>query len=877
MGMKKVLLAVGCCAAKLLVGAVFDGSPSVESAARDSELVESLFAERCAAEISGDELAAALHDLPWEGVSSNVWREVHRRLAGRELTFSDVTFSGFDQTLPGAQDHSRVILVPSPLNKMFGMMRRGIVLRVSLPTNVSERIGWMQSQDAVRSVVGTVLAPDEVGTRGFCGLHMRGTELVPKDAPPPPLPDVDSATITGDEVLGLLVNLPRRLAYVEELQRKLVGRELTFTNLVLSLDVWERKNAGYDILLGEKADVFRLSASFPTSFVERVSWLEKGDRIARLTGRIPALPKNKVGLGLFLEGLDIVVETPKPEPLPELIDLTKMTGDDLLARIPHLRKSQLNDLEHGLEGRELTFHDLSFTGMGSRSGNQRHFFFKAQNKLSDDAALSLRVTFDDPERTRMVERMWDRGTLDKPAIRELRGRVESSEKDYWGRSSGVLVVKGTDVVLNAALEPIPDFDAKTITGDGVVKLVQSFKQGCGPYVRDIAEQLVGRTLTFTNVLFDSFAYQDGGIARLDFRIDRQIPLSTNSWQTDSLYLLTKVNAAELDALPWGLTRNDRILRLTGRVGAMTRNDFGFRYQGIFLEDATFEVPWKNVKLPHFDAKTITGDEFVRMAASFDSFSRQAKIQRMLRMMKGRRLMFSRCFVARGETCVPTRNGAIRVNLDFGKMSDWDDSNRCLIPITLSGAAGKRAFRELAMNVQLTNVSGVVRWAEHQPWEDKYGDTGFRLTDVDYTLVQPTEALPDFDAATITGDELVDMIARRKTALTPWQRETLQTKLDGRRLFFTKVRFDGRIGSNGVIFNFNFLARNASDWRRTDCRMNVALKNPLAETEEERIFDRMGSYRVTATIRAKPKDDELRGRIYFLGLDEGEIECLDEAK
>ncbi len=581
------------------------------------------------------------------------------------------------------------------------------------------------------------------------------------------------------------------------------------------------------------------------------------------------------------------------------MDAAKITGDELVAALDGAAGSSISsndwkELCHRLEGRELTFHDLAIVGsswgcIDSQSGNRWNFFIlSSRERRYDNSALRLNVAFDDPKMERIAERIWESDSWGENYIRELKGRIEVNKNAPWLSTFRHLSVKGLALEPNLPPEEIPDFDVATITGDGVVKLLQSFKLGARPYVRDVTKRLVGRTLTFTNVTFEAATSGEGEgkgeTVELRFRTDRQIQIMTNFWMSSPIILTATTRTANLEALPWELSPGERILRLSGRVAAPEKNKFGFWPEGIPLEDATFEVAWQNEKLPSFDVATLTGDELMDMALGFESTTRQAKVQRMLRMMEGRRLIFSRCSVGwdGGEFRAPSKENAVRVSLDFdesdAKWKRYPPARR--IWAIFAGEQKERALRELTTDVQLTNVSGVVAWESGGNCTDRRDDRGFCLTDIDYQLVVPTERLPDFDAATITVDELSKMLSRRKTALTPFQIEDLKRRLAGRRLVFTNVQLDGAssYGSGRIQRIFFSIGRRS---RLTGCKVSVALRSPLPKEDSAIGFDeqkrRMATYRIEATVGTDAANRDRFGSPFSppIYMEDGVIDRMDE--
>lgn len=702
----------------------------------------------------------------------------------------------------------------------------------------------------------------------------------------------DAAKITGDELIAEIKALAtERLPYTfwRTVQDRLAGRELTFTNFNIDKDCTFRGNdEGYLLQVDEWKNPFSLMAFFPTSFVDRVSWIQEGDRVARLTGTVLPREDNFAYYALRLRCSDIEMAFPKPPPIEQMFDLKTVTGDELMEKRASIRHSQCHDLARALVGRELTFHNLSFGWLTSAVKEKPCFRFIAKNEARNlDVSFQLSVVFDDPKVQEKVLKLQKFRGTDGFFIRELRGIVASEEENRKG-FAGELLLRGTHIEPNEPLEEIPPFDAETITGDGVIQLLKSFKKRYDPHLPKIVDKLIGRTLTFTNVHVSSSCEGSEENPVVKGYMVLTVPRGTNSWATQLLPISARVNAADLDALPWDLSSEDTLLRLSGRVAKKEPERTGciiLVERGIHLEDATFEVAWQNEKLPPFDAKTITGDEFAKVVAGFDDKYRAPKMQRMLKEMNGRRLTFSRCAVR--EDSVRRRGMDGCQQADFDVVTGLDEqSGKCSIPAVFVGDEQARLLQDLASGTQLTNVSGTVAWVS--PWSRQFRNDGWCLTNLSYQVVSPQEDLPDFDAAKITGDELVKLLGGMKRKLTPRQIESLRKKLEGRRLTFTGMK-----GISCIVGEDSTQQRKSSAYQvkrsvrvvermgvcREDSKSRIGIKLRTADTEywdiiKNRPFGKCDDLRVSATVSEKEGKTDSRFRDCVLVLTDGVIERMD---
>lgn len=96
-----------------------------------------------------------------------------------------------------------------------------------------------------------------------------------------------------------------------------------------------------------------------------------------------------------------------------------------------------------------------------------------------------------------------------------------------------------------------------------------------------------------------------------------------------------------------------------------------------------------------------------------------------------------------------------------------------------------------------------------PWHEGLVLKGASVVPLDKTLAEP---LPPFDAATITGDGLLDYF-RQQRHIRKWQYAEIQSKLVGRRLKFHKLRLSGAYGSRGGKVDSTFSIEAVPNWER----------------------------------------------------------------
>lgn len=124
-----------------------------------------------------------------------------------------------------------------------------------------------------------------------------------------------------------------------------------------------------------------------------------------------------------------------------------------------------------------------------------------------------------------------------------------------------------------------------------------------------------------------------------------------------------------------------------------------------------------------------------------------------------------------------------------------------------------------------------------PWHDGLVLKGVAVAPRDPSFRDP---LPPFDAATITGDGLLDFI-RQQRLVRKWQYADIQSRLAGRRLTFHKLRLDGSYGSSGRgdKLDSTFSVSAVPNWERVgegDIAGSATFRLSFS-TDSERLFAR----------------------------------------
>jgi len=240
-----------------------------------------------------------------------------------------------------------------------------------------------------------------------------------------------------------------------------------------------------------------------------------------------------------------------------------------------------------------------------------------------------------------------------------------------------------------------------------------------------------------------------------------------------------------------------VLRLTGRVitedvflrgpgkGLSERILQNCPYAGnaIWLDDVKeFDVSWKGVKRPSVDAGSISGDDFARIAASCPKDGRDSMCARMLAPAMGRELTFSSCRVVDVDLSLSPN-----VTLEVVHPDSGEAAFRFSVP--LRDDRVKKWARSLAVGTKMSNVRATVCRKDDYERARGYCSCAVWMTDVSCGGTEDVGGLPDFDASSVSGDDLIALLSSKmKRPLALNEVKELEKRLDGRDLSFSSADF-----------------------------------------------------------------------------------------
>ena len=191
----------------------------------------------------------------------------------------------------------------------------------------------------------------------------------------------------------------------------------------------------------------------------------------------------------------------------------------------------------------------------------------------------------------------------------------------------------------------------------------------------------------------------------------------------------------------------------------------------------------------FDPQTADGNTLLDFVSSQTNRAAAQAVTRILRQKTvGRTLTFTNLttfYVQR------LKDGGVNLTLDpllADGRRNYREQNSCSSIRVLFDSASAQSARCLDRDDIVARLEGLV--VTNCPWYWGFVVQGVSVEPKDPSMGQP---LPDFDAATITGDELLDYLKNQHRLIRKWQFSEIQSRLVGRRLTFRNLRLAGSSG------------------------------------------------------------------------------------
>ena len=466
-----------------------------------------------AANISGDELVALLAGV--EKVPSFRQRQnLASQLEGHRFTFHDLKRASWRV---GKDQHHLVIDMTDP---------GGMLL---CPDDV--RLFWFtldvpgvteELRNFARKTKDTKFSLDPVVKELDCTFGTNFTVTVNRFVPAielAELPKFDAASITGDQLVDVLRGMKGRMsdAVGEDLAARLDGRELTFTNAqVTGVATIDDDTVGllFRVSFGKEWDqAFDAGAVIPRKALAGLPWnlwatpWNYGDELSRLKGTVSKqvdgnlLRRCGFFPALMLKNVEFDVPW-RNEKLPDF-DPQSITGEELVTLVSKFTdrgaKAKVDTVLERLNGRRLTFPEVVVQDVSTPADKDKNPSWPHSVRIDLDLSVSrvaLRAAGKDGGEFEFYAFMPSdkaKTLSDNARLVDFTGTVVFHRTPFQPDFS---TFEDVEFVQADKSEPLPKFDRKTVTGDDIVKLVESRTVALtGEQVKELGRQLDGVRVT----------------------------------------------------------------------------------------------------------------------------------------------------------------------------------------------------------------------------------------------------------------------------------------------------------------------------------------------------------------------------------------------
>lgn len=332
------------------------------------------------------------------------------------------------------------------------------------------------------------------------------------------LPKFDAASITGDQLVDVLRGMKGRMsdAVGEDLAARLDGRELTFTNAqVTGVATIDDDTVGllFRVSFGKEWDqAFDAGAVIPRKALAGLPWnlwatpWNYGDELSRLKGTV----SKQADVNLLSCGFRPVftlknVEFDVPwqsEKLPDF-DPQAITGEELVSLVSKFTdrgaKAKVDTVLERLNGRRLTFPEVVVQNVSTPADKNKNPLWRHSGRIDLDLSVScveLRAAGKDGGEFEFYAFMPSdkaKTLSDNARLVDFTGTVVFHRTPFQPDFS---TFEDVEFVQADKSEPLPKFDRKTVTGDDIVKLVESRTVALtGEQVKELGRQLDGVRVT----------------------------------------------------------------------------------------------------------------------------------------------------------------------------------------------------------------------------------------------------------------------------------------------------------------------------------------------------------------------------------------------
>ena len=474
---------------------------------------EPVMPEFDAAKINGDELVALLAGV--EKVPSLRQRQnLASQLEGHRFTFHDLKRAswrvGKDQyhLEMDMRDPGGMLLCPDDVRLFW--------FTLDVP-GVTEEL-----RNFARKTKDTKFSLDPVVKELDCTFGTNFTVTVNRFVPAielAELPKFDAASITGDQLVDVLRGMKGRMsdAVGEDLAARLDGRELTFTNAqVTGVATIDDDTAGllFRVSFGKEWDqAFDAGAVIPRKALAGLPWnlwatpWNYGDELSRLKGTVSKQVDGNLlrrcGFRPVFTLKNVEFDVPwQSEKLPDF-DPQAIIGEELVSLVSKFTdrgaKAKVDTVLERLNGRRLTFPEVVVQDVSTPADKDKNPSWPHSVRIDLDLSVSrvaLRAAGKDGGEFEFYAFMPSdkaKTLSDNARLVDFTGTVVFHRTPFQPDFS---TFEDVEFVQADKSEPLPKFDRKTVTGDDIVKLVESRTVALtGEQVKELGRQLDGVRVT----------------------------------------------------------------------------------------------------------------------------------------------------------------------------------------------------------------------------------------------------------------------------------------------------------------------------------------------------------------------------------------------
>lgn len=442
-------------------------------------------------------------------------------------------------------------------------------------------------------------------------------------------------------------------------------------------------------------------------------------------------------------------------------------------------------LQNRLAGRAITYRRLGLDAVSIRRDDLTAWAFTPSGRSSSsrEECVGNRVylCFDKTLKASVTDLMsGDVLTNVQGRVSRPEGRVVCTKTAYVG---GPLALDVTSFGLESVRHPLPSFNAATITGDGLCRLLaigfhreRLSRRQC----RELQQKLVGRKLTLHDLRMNG----SGAMWRGDKMSGFYLVLKPTVGGRITFRVFFAKEEDEALARRLSSSFRGTVAELVGTVVADTIERETGDDQPVLKIVAEKIVPQHPLEeLPPFDPEHVTVDDLMAMSTSLTNGFTDALVDDLVQKIEGRELTFTNLTVigyrklklkpGRGVLHADVRMGDSR-NQQLYLCAEVSAADVAALPW---GFGGFCRIRRLTGKVVPRSARGIESCDERCMGEISLGDATFEAG-------WENERLPEFDADTITGDGFVSLVSKLDAEHRTAQSRQLLRKFPTRRLTFS---------------------------------------------------------------------------------------------